>query len=184
MNRRVANRYAMALMDLGIERNALDKIAEDLREVETTIRGSQEFKVVLMNPVITPDRKLALLTEIFGKRFDTITMSFIALLVKKGRAEFLFATAEEFLDMLDAKNNVVRAQISSATTLNADEQGEIQKKLETLTGKIVQAGFTIDPSLRGGFVARIGDRMVDASLRHQLEMLREQFKKGGAAVLN
>ncbi len=174
----------MALMGLGEERKALDKIAEDFREVEATVHGSREFKAVLMSPVVTPDRKLKLLTEIFGKRFDLVTMSFIALLVRKGRAEYLLATAEEFLAMLDVKRNLVRAKVSSATALTADEQKQLQAKLEALTGKNVSAGFTIDPALRGGFVARIGDRMVDASLLHQLEMLREQFKHGGAPVLN
>jgi F-type H+-transporting ATPase subunit delta len=174
----------MALMGLAEEKQSLERIAEDLHELEATIQGSRELKVVLMNPVVTPDRKLSLLTELFGKRFDPMTISFIALLVRKGRAEFLLATAEEFLEMLDAKRNILRAKISSAVSLTEAEQMEMQAKLESLTGKRIRAEFTLDSALRGGFVARIGDQLIDASLSHQIEMLREQFKRGGSPILN
>ncbi len=184
MNRRVAARYALALMDLGEEMKLLEKIAEDLRDIETTARASRELRMVLMSPIITPDKKIAVLTEIFGKRMSDLTMKFIGLLVRKGRSEYLIATAEEFLYMLDQKRNIIHARISSATPLTEEEQMQLQAKLERLTSKRIRPDFSIDPTLRGGFLARIGDSLVDASLRHQLEVLREQFERGGAPVLN
>lgn len=184
LNRRVAMRYATALMDLANERGILDGIAEDMHSIETTIHSSRELKLVLLSPIVRPDRKLGLLHEIFGKRFQQVTLAFVDLLVRKGRAEYLLATAEEFLTMLDMQRNVLRATITSAVNLNVDEQKQIQAKLESITGKTIRAEFNIDPALRGGFVARMGDRMIDASLKHQLEVLREEFRRGGTPVLN
>ncbi len=184
MNRRVAARYAIALMDLGEELQALDRIAEDLRDIEQTVHDSRELKLVLMSPVITPDQKLNLLTEIFGKRFGDLTMKFIALLVRKGRAEYLLATAEEFLQMLDVKRNILHARIASAVGLTEQERQQLIAKLERMTGKQVRADFNTDALLRGGFVARVGDEMIDASLKHQLELLRVQFSQTGTPVLN
>ncbi|MFI5202513.1 MAG: ATP synthase F1 subunit delta [Candidatus Kapaibacterium sp.] len=184
MNRRVAARYAHALMDLGEGMNVLDKLAEDLRDIEETIHGSRELTVFLMSPVATPDQKLRILSEIFGKRSSELTMKFITLLVRKARSEYLYATAEEFLRLLDAKRNILRARVESATKLTETEQMQLMAKLERMTGKHIRADFTLDPSLRGGFVARMGDEMVDASLKHQLELLREQFLQGGAPILN
>src|ERR1017187_9234056 len=121
MNRRVAARYAIALMDLGEELKMLDQIAEDLRDIEQTVRGSRELELVLMSPVFNPGQKLNLLTEIFGKRCGEMTMKFIALLVRKGRSEYLMATSQEFLRMLVAKNNILHARIESAVGLSEEE---------------------------------------------------------------
>ncbi|SRR5581483_3854443 len=184
MNPRVAVRYAHALMGLAEEMKLLDKIAEDFRDIEQTLRGSRELRLVLTSPIIAPDQKRNILSEVFAKRSSDLTMKFIALLIEKGRSEYLFATAEEFLAMLDAKRNILRAKIQSASPLTEKERMELEAKLERMTGKRIHAEFTIDPSLRGGFVARMGDAMVDASLRHQLELLREQFLEGGTPILN
>jgi F-type H+-transporting ATPase subunit delta len=184
MNRRVAARYAIALMDLGEELKMLDQIAEDLRDIEQTVRDSRELAVLLMSPVVNPGQKLNILTEIFGKRCSELTMKFITLLVRKGRAEYLIATAQEFLRMLDVKNNVIHARIESAVKLSEEEERQLIAKLERMTGKQIRSEFFLDPLLRGGFVARMGDEMIDASLKHQLDMLREQFAQGGSPVLN
>jgi F-type H+-transporting ATPase subunit delta len=184
MNRRVAARYAIALMDLAEELKVLDPVAEDLRDIEQTIYGSRELELMLLSPVITPEQKLKILTEVFGKSCSEMTMKFITLLVRKGRSEYLVATAQEFLQMLDAKNNIVHARIESAVKLSEEEERQLIAKLEGMTGKHIRSEFSLDPKLRGGFVARMGDEMVDASLKRQLELLREQFSQGGSPVLN
>ena len=184
MNRRVAHRYALALIGLADELKILDPVAEDMRSVEETLRGSRELRVLLSSPVVSHDRKLKILTEIFGKQLREQSLAFIALLVRKGRAEYLFSTAEEFLDMMDARRGIVHARIKSASMLSEEQQMQVQANLERMTGKRIRPIFTIDPALRGGFVARIGDELVDASLSHQLELLREQFQRGGSPILN
>lgn len=184
MNRRVAARYALALMELGEELNILDQVAQDLRDIEETVRGSRELTLVLMSPVINPEQKLKLLTEIFGKRCSEMTMKFITLLIRKDRSEYVLGAAEEFLRMLDVKNQIVHAHVRSAVGLTETERQQLIAKLERMTGKHVRADFNTDPTLRGGFVARVGDDMIDASLKHQLERLREQFAQGGSPVLN
>ncbi len=184
MNRRVAARYAEALMELGEERKVLERLSEDLHDIEVTVKGSRELSIFLASPIVTPEQKLRVLNEIFGKRSSEITMKFVTLLVKKGRSEYVLATAEEFLRMLDARCNILRARIESATNLTEEEQMQLLAKLERMTGKRVRATFEIDPTLRGGFIARVGDALVDASLRHQLDLLREQFMQRGSAILN
>lgn len=184
MNRRIAHRYALALIGLAEELSILDKVAEDMNSIEETIRESRGLRLLLSSPVVTPDRKLKVLTEIFGKQLCEQSLAFIALLIRKGRSEYLFATAEEFLGMLDAKRGILNARIRSASALSEEQQLQVQAKLEHMTGKSIRPMFAIDPTLRGGFVARIGDEMVDASLAHQLELLREEFKRGGSPILN
>jgi len=184
MDHRAALRYAQALMDLGEQLNTLDQIAEDMQTVEESISGSRELRAFLESPVVRAAPRLKVLHELFEKRLHREVMLFIDLIVKKDRSAILAATAEEFRKLLDKKRNVVHAQVRSAVSLDKSEEQIIHAKLESMTGKIVLASFTVDPTVKGGFVARIGDTLIDASLQHQLEILREQFKHGGSAVLN
>ncbi|MDP4199751.1 MAG: ATP synthase F1 subunit delta [Bacteroidota bacterium] len=184
MNRRIAHRYALALIGLAEELKILDPIADDMHSLEETIRDSRGLKILLGSPVVSPDRKLKVLREIFDHQLQEQTMAFVSLLVRKGRSEYLFATAEEFLNMLDARRGILHARIQSASTLSEEQRIEVQAKLERMTGKRIRPAFSLDPELRGGFIARIGDELVDASLSHQLELLREQFQRGGSPILN
>jgi F-type H+-transporting ATPase subunit delta len=139
---------------------------------------------MLHSPVIKPEQQMKILTELFAKQVGAELMSFMTLLVGKGRGALLYATTQEFRKMLDAKRNIRTATITSAKPLSEDQSMIIQAKLENMTGKRIRATFNTDPALKGGFVARIGDTLIDASLRHQLEVLHEQFKTGGSAILN
>src|SRR5436190_4558465 len=163
MHSRVANRYALALIGLAEEHKMLDKVAEDMHAIQETLHGSRELRVVLQSPVVTPDKKQKVLHELFGKQLSKQTLSFVDLLVRKGRAAYLAATADQFLAMIDDRRGIVSAQIKCARELSEEQQMQVQAKLERMTGKRIRPKFTIDPELRGGFVARIGDELVDAS---------------------
>jgi F-type H+-transporting ATPase subunit delta len=184
MDLRAAHRYAQALMDLAEETKSLDRLAVDMASIEETIHSSKPLRAMLASPIVRGEQQIAVLNEIFGKQVGAELMSFMRLLVKKGRAGLLLGTAEEFRKMLDVRRNITSATITSATPLSEDQSMIIQAKLENMTGKRIRAMFTTDPALRGGFIARIGDTLIDASLKHQLELLHEQFKTGGAPILN
>jgi F-type H+-transporting ATPase subunit delta len=184
MNQRVARRYAEALIGVGVEKNNLDELSRDMQAIETTLLESRELRNLLNSPVVRPDAKTKVLHEVFAGKIGNDSMLFIELLVKKGRADVIGDTVAEFRALVDTKRNIVHATIKSAVALSKTEEETITAKLEKMTGKTVVSKFTVDPSVRGGFVARIGDTMIDASLSHQLELLREQFKNGGSAVLN
>lgn len=184
MDQRVAIRYAQALMDIANERNLEDKFSEDVDVIATVLDGSKDLRAMLNSPVIRPLTKHKVLQEIFSKHLSSELMNFLELLIKKGRGSLLSPVVTEFRKLVDTKKNVVRAQVTSAVELNANQRQAIQTKLASLTGRTVIPSFSLDPSLKGGFVARIGDTQIDASLKHQLEVLREQFRHGNSPVLN
>ena len=184
MNQRVAARYAQALFDMGRERGTLLVVSTDVGAIEETIQGSKELRAILASPVVKPEQKRAILREIFQHQISPDVMQFVDLLVAKGRAEELHAVTGEFKRMFDTLQNVVSAQITSALALSQVEQDAIINRLQSMSGKSVRASFMTDPTLLGGFIARMGDTLIDASLKHQLESLREQFKHGGSHLLN
>lgn len=184
MDNRIALRYASALVSIGKEKGTMEALAKDLNMISDTLHSSGDLRAVMHSPVIRPDAKRKVLLEIFKSHLSADTMSFIDLLVKKGRPELLVSVASEFQRLLDVENNVINADITSARELDEAAKKQIVAKLEERTGLKVRARYVIDPKIRGGFVAKIGDTLIDASLQHQLEMLRKDFKSGVMTHVN
>ena len=184
MDQRIALRYAQALMDIGKEKNSVPALAGDMKVVRDALLDVHELKAMLHTPVIRPDIKRKVVHEVFEKHVSKDAMLFMDLLLKKGRGDILGSTTEEFLRLLDIDTNTVSALVTSARTLDENAKQQIVAKLEKISAKNVRASYTIDPSLRGGFVAKVGDTLIDASLQHQLENLREEFKAGIIARVN
>ena len=184
MDQRIALRYAQALMDIGKEKNSVAEIAGDMKVVRDALHEVHELKAMLHSPVIRPDVKRKVVHEVFQKHVSKDTMLFMDLLLKKGRGDVLMITTEEFLRLLDIDTNTVAAHITSARTLDEGAKQQIVAKLEKISTMKVRASYSLDPTLRGGFVAKVGDTLIDASLQHQLENLREEFKAGVIARMN
>jgi F-type H+-transporting ATPase subunit delta len=182
MEQRVAIRYAQALMDLANERNLVEQFSNDVTAINDVLESSKELRAMLHNPVIRPHIKHNVLQQIFAGHVSQELLNFLDLLVHKGRGEMLHGTIIEFRKLVDTKQNVVRAKVTSAVELSEDQRKAIQDRLASLTGQKVVSSYFLDPSLKGGFVARIGDTQIDASLKHQLEILREQFRSGSALL--
>jgi F-type H+-transporting ATPase subunit delta len=182
MEQRVAIRYAQALIDLANERNLIEQFSKDVTTIDDVLEGSKDLRAMLHSPVIRPHLKHTVLQEVFAKHISKELLNFLELLVRKGRGALLRSTIVEFRKLVDTKQNVVRAKVTSAVELSEDQRKAIQTRLATLTGQTVVSSYFLDPSLKGGFVARIGDTQIDASLKHQLELLREQFRSGSALL--
>lgn len=184
MDSRISQRYAIALMDIGTEKGTVESFAKDMAMIHETLHTSSELRSMLHSPVIRPDIKRKVLGEIFTSRVSKDSMVFIDLLVNKGRAQFLSGVAEEFQKLLDTDTGTVNADITSATELDAQAKEALVAKLHTMVKLKIRATFYVDPAIRGGFVAKVGDTLIDASLQHQLENLREEWKQGSVANVN
>jgi len=184
MDQRIALRYAQALMDIGKEKKSVAEIARDMKVIHDALHDVHELKALLHTPVIRPDVKRKVLHGVFAPHISKDVMLFLDLLVKKGRADVLDMTTVEFLRLLDEDTNTVSALITSARTLDEGAKQQIISKLEKISAKKVRASYAVDAALRGGFVAKVGDTLIDASLQHQLENLREEFKQGMIARVN
>jgi F-type H+-transporting ATPase subunit delta len=178
-NFRVARRYARALMAVAEERNVLDRTAADLEIIGTLVRGSRELRLFLARPIVSEDKKRAVLKELFGPSLGLLTMEFINLLVDKKRESELLGIIEQFGEIRDEKLGIVNVDVISAVELSSPQEQELSRRLEQQTRKRVRVRFTLDKAVRGGLLVRIGDTVLDASLRHQLDLLRERFTQGG-----
>ena len=172
----VASRYAEALYEIATREKAVDQIEQELKALEAILDENDDLKKVLFHPQITAADKKDFLQKLFGGKVAAVTMNFLALLVDRRREGFFADIAAEFVKTANASRNIVAAQVISAVALNDKEKKELDQLLAKLTGKKVQTTFGVDSSLIGGVVVRIGDKIIDGSIRTRLAALQERLK--------
>ncbi len=176
---RAARRYANALMNLSQEQKLVDKTAEDLRMVREVLTPSREFRLLVASPIVSAAKKAAVFREVFGASISKQTLAFLEFLVQKHREAILLQIIAQFEVLLDEIKGMVTAEVTSVVELTAPQEKSILSELERYTKRKVRLRFTLDKNITGGLLVRVGDTVIDASLKHQLELLRERFVEGG-----
>jgi F-type H+-transporting ATPase subunit delta len=174
-NPRAAHRYAHALMSVAEEQKSVDAVADDLAMIGRAIAASRELELFLASPVVSEPKKRAALRELFGGKVGTLTAAFIELLVLKRREDHLREIADAFLMLRDDLQGILRVDLTSVVPLEREQEQTLATELGRKMGKTVKFRSHHDPAIRGGLVVRIGDTVLDASVRRQLERLRNRF---------
>lgn len=172
---RIVRRYAAALFARARKADAIDRIESDLGLVTHTLRACPDLVDALVSPVIPADKKHAIIAGVFGGSIHEITLSYLDLLVEKRREEAAVLTEAEFVDMANEARGIVDAEVTTAVRLSEDEVSALRSKLSAVTGKNVQLKLAVDSAIIGGVAVRIGDRVIDGSVRGQLVALREKL---------
>lgn len=178
-NLRVARRYAAALMTASGTDAAIDRAAKDLEAVAGVMATSIDLRRMVTSPIVSPAKKTAVFRELFGPRIAEGTMGFIELLIRKQREPHLSDIIEQFGVLRDERFGIVTVGVTVALALTAAEERDLQVRLERFTGKKVRLRVAVDASIKGGLIVRIGDTVRDASIKRQMERLRERFLTGG-----
>ncbi len=172
----LARRYARALLDIGIAKGTYEQLGKDMDEQAALYSGSRDLQEALTNPVFPMSRRRAVLEAVLERgAVSPITRNFVLLLLDRERIPYLPAIARELRAMVDERAGRVRAVVTSAAPLTAENLASIQAALEKVSGKKVLLEKKEDPALLGGVVAKVGDVVYDGSVRTQLEMMRERF---------
>jgi F-type H+-transporting ATPase subunit delta len=170
----VARRYAQALLEVGVDEGKLEKIVSDFDTVAHAWTTSGELRNAIENPLIPNAAKRAVIRELSDQIGATsTTQSALLFLVDRHRMRVLPYLAGALRDLADGREGVVRAEVTTAIPLSESYYARLQAQLERLTGKRIVLDRAVDPSLVGGVVTRIGDRVIDGSLRTRLDSLRD-----------
>ena len=177
----VSRRYAAALFSLGKEAGMaeLERYGASLSALGEAVEKTPKLAETFRNPVLSSEEKkkivLSLLDVAGG---GAVEKRFCALLADKDRLSLLPAIAADFGLMLDDASGISRGVVTTAVELDEEYMDKIKNKLESQTERKLVLEFVIDPAIIGGIVLRIGDSVYDASLRAQLDNLRESIKRG------
>jgi len=171
----VSSRYAKSLLDLAQQQGRLDAVKTDIDGVIAVLRANSELLAVLKNPLIGTAKKCSVLTGVFGKKLDPVILAFFHILVTKGRAAILLDIAREFVREYNEAKGIVRATVTSAVPLSAVSLSALRDRIAGQINAEVILSNPVDPALIGGFVVRVGDRQVDASIAGRLHRLEKHF---------
>jgi F-type H+-transporting ATPase subunit delta len=174
----VAARYAKSIIDLSQEQQSLEDVKNDMEFFLKTLHANSQLVAVLSNPIISHQKKLAILTALFEGKMNKVTLAFFKLMINKGRGDVLHATAHEFVNQYDVLKHITQATVVSATTLSEANKAKILAEVKTAVGGEVVLEAKVDPELIGGFVLTVGDRQVDTSIANNLKKLKKNFAQG------
>ncbi len=174
MSTPVARRYAKALYMIGVEENRLEALAREVRSLADVVRASPELAALLSNPVVPQEARHAVMADIITRVGASPTArNFALLLTDRRRGAMLPAVAEALAALSDERAGKLQAHVTSAAALTEPQLAKVRAALEKLTGKTVALTHKVDPSLIGGMVTRIGDKVYDGSLKARLDEIRQ-----------
>lgn len=176
---KVSLRYATSLLDMAEDKKNLETVSKDMEVVKNAIESSDDFQNLLESPVVKPNVKSSILNEIFKTKIDDESLKFLNFVFDKNRENFLFDIVNKFLELRDEKLGIVNVDVKTAFEFSDDQKNQLKTKLEKLLNKKINFKFNIDKNIVGGFIAKAGDTVYDASISHQLDLLKKQFLKGG-----
>lgn len=169
----VARRYAKALLELGAEVGSLKAIVDQTSRAAEVYEASAELRAALDNPLVSHMAKKAILADVADKLAVSPTVKNTLLLLNdRRRLHVLPLIAQLLREMSDLKDGVVRAEVVTAAKLPDAYYAKLTMQLEKMTGKRVVIEKREDPTLIAGVVTRIGDTVIDGSLRTRLDELR------------
>jgi F-type H+-transporting ATPase subunit delta len=175
---RVLHRYAVSLLETAVEKKNLDVVTTDVQLLVDTLKQNRKLELMLESPVIRPELKLKILEEVFGKRISKESMDFIEFVISKQRENLLQSIGNRFLELRDEYLGIANVVVTAASEFTNEQKNVLQSRLEKILNKKVRLNFKIDLDLVGGFIAKVGDTLYDASIKHQLELLKKKFLTG------
>lgn len=175
----VSRRYAKALYAVADKQGKIEAFGNQLIGLADALSKAPEAQRFFKNPVFTPAEKKAVLEKLASNvAMDPVVKNFCELLADKERLAELSAIAADFKKMLEASQGVISGEMVTVAAISPERQKELVGRLEKQTGRKLVLDFASDPEILGGVVLKVGDRVLDASLRAQLNMLKEQIKRG------
>lgn len=177
----MARRYANALFALGKKtgNEELERYGADLERMDKLLAASPDLKKVFKSPVISVGEKRRILAKLLsGMGADKTMTNFCLLLADKGRLPSLPHIAAQYGTLLDAEKGVLRGSLLTAIPLTAEKQKQLKELLGKKAGRDLKLVFDVDASILGGVVLKVGDKVLDASLRAQLAILRDAITRG------
>ena len=171
---RAAIRYAKAILEIASDKNVADAVGTDMKMIAITIKSNAELRNFIQNPTLKVDVKESATLAIFTETND-VTKKLFRLLKENKRFEILSEIASEYLVLLDEKNGVQVAKVTTAIEMDAALKSQVLAKIATLTTKQVTIENIVDPSIIGGFILRIGDQQYNAAIANRLQILKREL---------
>jgi len=175
MNAAVAKRYGQALLQIGQEKDSIDRYQEDLKLVVDTIENSAELKDVLTSQTVSIDEKKNIVKQIFADKIDTMVLNLLFVVVDKNREESIDDIYNVFCALADEVRNIAYADVVSAYPLTEEQETALSAQLANMSGKTVKLNVSVDASLLAGLVVTFGDKVYDGTVGARLAGMKNKL---------
>ena len=175
MAKLVVKRYATALFDLAASEGAMAKYEEEVKVIVKALHDEPDFMAVLQDHKVTTEDKINLVENIFTDRVSTPIVGLLVLLVNKGRQAEILDVLHAFLERVKAESGIIKAVVTSAIPLKETQIAALKETLEVGTKSKIELETIVDESIIAGLVVRVGDKVVDASYKGELQTLKKQL---------
>jgi F-type H+-transporting ATPase subunit delta len=176
-NPRLASRYSKSILDLAIEKGQLEQVYADMLYLQQLNKSSREFLSMLRSPVVTSDKKLAVIDAITSGKISELTSAFTRLLVNKGREAVLPEIITAFVNQYKQHKNIHVVKLTTAVPVSEEVKNTLVARVRQTGGlQNIELETVVDPNIIGGFVLQTGDKLVDASIAYDLKEISRQFE--------
>jgi F-type H+-transporting ATPase subunit delta len=167
-------RYAQAVFSIAREQNKLEQWAADLENMDSAFNHSS-LRNFLDNPKTTRENKIRFIREVLGSKINPEALNLAQLLVHRNRQHAVTDVFHEYIKLWNKLRGIEIAEVTTAIPIGTTEQEAIRNRLSAITGKQITVQMKVDPEIVGGLIARIGDTLIDGSVRTRLQNLRKQL---------
>ena len=164
----VGRRYSKAIFEIAEEKNQVKEIYEMLNSAMVLYRTDKEFKNFILNPLIDNEQKKSVLNEIFGKD-NSENLNILLYILDKGRMECIKYIVAEYLKIYYRENRILDVKATFTKELTDEQKKKLINKLSKKTGKEINLEIKIDKDILGGGIIKIGDKIIDGSIRRELD---------------
>ncbi|CAH0338482.1 F0F1 ATP synthase subunit delta [Rhizobium sp. CECT 9324] len=176
----VAERYASSLFELALEAGAVDAVAADLNRFQAMIDESADLKRLVLSPVFTAEDQGKAITAIAQKaELGALVLNFLKVVAGNRRLFAVSGMVAAYRQIAAQHKGEITADVTSAHALTGEQEKELKAALKSVTGKEVSINATVDASLLGGLIVKVGSRQIDTSLRTKLSTLKLALKEVG-----
>ena len=176
----VAERYASSLFELALDAGSVEAVGADLNRVQTLIDGSDDLKRLIVSPVFSADDQFKAISAVSEKAgISGLVGNFLKVVARNRRLFALPGMIKAFRLIAARHRGEISADVTSAHALTAAQETELKATLKSVTGKDVAVNVTVDPSILGGLIVKVGSRQIDTSLRTKLSTLKLALKEVG-----
>ena len=169
--------YAAGMLALARAEGVVDRVGDELYRTARALETSSDLRHALSDPRLPLERKKGIVEDLLGGRVLPLTLNLVNFVVAAGRSSDLPAIADRLAEQAAAERERAVAEVRTAFELDEETVHRLAESLSRATGKRVEVKTVVDPSLIGGLVTRVGDTVIDGSLRHRLEGLRQALQR-------
>jgi len=173
---KIAAPYARALFDFSVEKNIMHQITADFQNLEIFLNENAELTEYFNNPIVSQDAKREILTKTLDSQINTETFKFLMVLVNRDRINLLQSVIDNYLELVYETASIKMIEVSTASAFTNLQKDTLIKKLKELTNaREIRLVITVDPSLIGGFLIKTESKVIDFTVKNQLQKLAKHL---------